>query len=246
MLRTWPISPETKTNVGHVQGSPIDVRMTRRGHRSSATFRASGSSLPFTSPPASIGSEGRSFPQLGSAMTTQSATKASHRLSSFRSGRKSTDSQKRSSEALLGVSPLSGGELFSTSASTATSGDEDASKSNVASFAVNQSAKPTYMTRYGAARGRNRMAIQDTMAWMEGVTREEPSQAEPSQGPNDLLQFRLGEEFAACSKEFSSRISFEKVIIPVQHLVFLADQWASATYKTASLLHFMLRTMGRW
>ena len=90
------------------------------------------------------------------------------------------------------------------------------------------------------------MAIQDTMAWMEGVTREEPSQAEPSQGPNDLLQFRLGEEFAACSKEFSSRISFEKVIVPHSASGILADQWVIATHKTASFLHFLLWPMGGW
>lgn len=206
-----------------MQGSPIDVRMTRRGHSSSETYR--NSPLSFTSPPLSFSSDTPSFPQLNSAMTTNQSAKSQHRLSSIRSHRKSSAKEHKPSDNLLGVSPLSGGEVLSTSASTATSGDDGDNglgRNSAASFIVGSSAKPAYMTRYGNTQGRNKSAIQDTMAWMEGVTRltSDPpieddvsvvnASVEPS-STNDLTQFRLGEEFSHCAKQYSSRISFEKV-----------------------------------
>jgi hypothetical protein len=195
VLRTFPVSSEALSKAGHIQGAPIEVRMTRR-HYEGTSFTSDSSHE----------AERLKDGQQSAPLPTDRGMTPSIPSKRRRQGQGLGTSWKKSGES-FGTSPLSD-PLYRSSISNPPSWKAKAA-------IMKSSPRPAFMTRSRTQPGK----IQKTMAWMESVNAqmEDVKMSPTAQVATSTLplQHRLKEEFTATNKAFSGRILFEKVRVSV-------------------------------
>lgn len=205
-LRLWPVAQSMLQTTGHIRGSPIDVRMTRRNFtdvsyrtiQSPATSpnvpRAMAMRLPQGTPtPSGSRLPGRPFDVLSSSAPTTSGFGAAF---PFRHGSPASEQQTSHSHDTPAALPITAPATARTTVPAASPFPQTG-----------------FMTR-GTIQTRKMQQV-DPLIWLDGVKRfDEPAQALDA----DAAPHRLGEELAACGRKFGARLTFEHVGVSQREL----------------------------
>lgn len=211
-LRLWPVASSTLQLAGHVRGSPIDVRMTRRSDLN-VSYRAVASPATSPSVPSAMGMrlpQGTPTPvgpRLSARQTdllSSSAPTGTGFVGPSTFGRHSPASENETSHSQGTPAPVPVTAPTSTRTSTAPPPASPFPQSG-------------FMTR-GTVQGRKMQQV-DPLIWLDGVKRFD-SPAAKSLEPD--VAHRLGEEIGACGRKFTARLAFEHVNVAQRALTVSA------------------------